>query len=608
VALLGAAVIAAPALAGGGTHTFTVTTLAGSGPGSLADAIEDADAGAHHRYAERARVVFAVAGEISLGATLPAITVPLEIDATTAPGYAEGAPVVAIAGGGTVSVGLEVGATAGGSRVLGLAIGGFGTGIVLAGSDSSVCSDFIGTDLTGTVAAPNGVGLEISGDDETIGGTRCCGGGGNLISGNEEYGIVNLGSHNHIAANLIGTDATGTAPLPNGAAGIRVGSTATATLIGGSGVAGPGNTIAFNRGPGVLVEPGATGTEIIANSIFANEGLGIEIPAGGGAPPSPELTGLLTGFAATEEGAVVKGTLAGEPESAYTLEFFAGETCAPSGQGRTFLGTFALTTDAAGEAAFETDPLAPLPAGTKFITATATGGASSSTSEFSACLGEPEPPEPELEPVRPTPPVLEPPIARASSFGVLAAAASGPEPINGATVTIEPKVGKVRVLLPGEKRFRPITELESVPIGSVVDATNGKARIASATAFETVQSAAFFGGLFKILQQEGKTLTTMRLLSGPQEACGSGGEAGSGATASAAGPSSNHLWGSGKGSFRTEGRNGSATVRGTIWFVADRCEGTFFRVNRGIVAVRDFTKQVTVAVRAGQTYLAEPPA
>ncbi|HEY5333593.1 MAG TPA: hypothetical protein VIJ21_08610, partial [Solirubrobacterales bacterium] len=414
---------------------------------------------------------------------------------------------------------------------------------------------------------------------------------------------------NHIAGNLIGTDATGAAPLPNGAAGIRVGSTATATLIGGSGDAGPGNTIAFNGGPGVLVEPGAAGTEIIANSIFANEGLGIEIPAGGGAPPSPELTGLLTGFAATEEGAVVKGTLAGEPETAYSLEFFAGETCAPSGQGRTFLGTFALTTDAAGEAAFETDPLAPLPAGTKFITATATGGASSSTSEFSACLGEPEPPEPgpEPKPVTPIPPVAEPAIARASTFGVLAAAASGPEPINGVSVTIEPKIGKVRVMLPGEKRFRPITELESIPIGSVVDATEGKARIASATAFETVQSAAFFGGLFKILQPEGRTLTTMRLLGGPPADCG-GGETGSGATASAAAPSANHLWGSGKGSFRTEGRNGSATVRGTIWFVADRCEGTFFRVNRGIVAVRDFTKQVTVAVRAGQTYLAEPPA
>jgi hypothetical protein len=594
-----AAFAATPAFAGG--HTYAVTTLAGSGHGSLADAIEDADA-QWGRHGERARIVFAVAGEISLDAPLPAITAPVDLDGTTAPGYAAGAPVVEIDGGGTVAVGLEVGAAAAGSRILGLGVGGFETGIVLAGSWSSLCLDSIGTDLAGTAAVPNGIGIEVLGDYETIGGERCCGGGtGNLISGNDQYGIVNLGSDNHIAGNRIGTDATGTVALPNGT-GIRVGATAAGTLIGGSGDAGPGNTIAFNRGPGVFVDPEATGTEIIANSIFQNEGLGIEIPAGGGAPASPELTGLLTGFAATEAGAVVAGTLVGDPESAYTLEFFAGEICDPSGQGRNFLGTFAVTTDAAGEASFETEPLAPLPEGTKFITATATGGASSSTSEFSACLGEPEAP---LPPIVPKPLVAAPLLERTADSPLLAA--PGPTPINGVTVTIEPKVGQVRVMLPGEKRFRPITELESIPIGSTVDTTAGKARIASATAFETVQSAAFFGGLFKILQGEGKTLTTMRLLSGPPGACGAG-ESGSEATASAAAPTSNHLWGSGKGSFRTEGRNGSATVRGTIWFVADRCEGTFFRVNRGVVAVRDFTTRTIRLLRAGQTFLAEPPA
>jgi hypothetical protein len=195
---------------------------------------------------------------------------------------------------------------------------------------------------------------------------------------------------------------------------------------------------------------------------------------------------------------------------------------------------------------------------------------------------------------------------------VLAAAANGIEPINGKTVTIEPKTGKVRVMLPGEKKFRPITELESIPLGSTVDATAGKARIASADAVEEVQSAAFFGGVFKVLQSAGKTLTTMRLQSGGFEPCGAGEtaarRAASRASASAAGRGggANHLWGSGKGSFRTEGQNGSATVRGTIWFVADRCEGTFFKVNRGVVAVRDFTDQTTRLLRAGQTFLAAP--
>jgi len=34
------------------------------------------------------------------------------------------------------------------------------------------------------------------------------------------------------------------------------------------------------------------------------------------------------------------------------------------------------------------------------------------------------------------------------------------------------------------------------------------------------------------------------------------------------------LWGRGKGRFRTRGRNGTATVRGTTWLTEDLCEGT----------------------------------
>ena len=51
------------------------------------------------------------------------------------------------------------------------------------------------------------------------------------------------------------------------------------------------------------------------------------------------------------------------------------------------------------------------------------------------------------------------------------------------------------------------------------------------------------------------------------------------------------LWGKGKGSFRTEGRRSSATVRGTWWLVEDRCDGTFTRVRQGTVDVRDFALQ-----------------
>jgi hypothetical protein len=64
------------------------------------------------------------------------------------------------------------------------------------------------------------------------------------------------------------------------------------------------------------------------------------------------------------------------------------------------------------------------------------------------------------------------------------------------------------------------------------------------------------------------------------------------------------LWGSGKGKFRTNGKYSAATVRGTIWLVEDRCEGTLTKVRRGTVQVRDFKRKKTVTVKAGHTYLA----
>ena len=64
------------------------------------------------------------------------------------------------------------------------------------------------------------------------------------------------------------------------------------------------------------------------------------------------------------------------------------------------------------------------------------------------------------------------------------------------------------------------------------------------------------------------------------------------------------LWGNGKGKFRTNGKYSAATVRGTIWLVQDRCDGTLTKVRRGTVAVRDFKRKKTVTVKAGHSYLA----
>ena len=48
-------------------------------------------------------------------------------------------------------------------------------------------------------------------------------------------------------------------------------------------------------------------------------------------------------------------------------------------------------------------------------------------------------------------------------------------------------------------------------------------------------------------------------------------------------------------------------MRGTVWEVIDRCDGTLTKVKRGRVVVRDFRLKKNVVVRAGKSYLAARP-
>jgi hypothetical protein len=58
--------------------------------------------------------------------------------------------------------------------------------------------------------------------------------------------------------------------------------------------------------------------------------------------------------------------------------------------------------------------------------------------------------------------------------------------------------------------------------------------------------------------------------------------------------------------FRTRGRHSAATVRGTVWLTANRCDRTLTHVPRRRVAVRDFRRRRTILLRAGKNYLARP--
>ena len=59
------------------------------------------------------------------------------------------------------------------------------------------------------------------------------------------------------------------------------------------------------------------------------------------------------------------------------------------------------------------------------------------------------------------------------------------------------------------------------------------------------------------------------------------------------------------GKFRTKGRYAAATTRGTVWSMADRCDGTLTSVSQGAVTVNDLVRHKNIVVRAGHNYLAK---
>src|SRR5205807_203595 len=88
------------------------------------------------------------------------------------------------------------------------------------------------------------------------------------------------------------------------------------------------------------------------------------------------------------------GTLNSLPNSTFVIEFFsvAAADSSGHGEGRTYLGSTSVTTDAAGNAAF-TAALTTGVAPGQFVSATATG-IDSSTSEFSVAFLATAPPPP----------------------------------------------------------------------------------------------------------------------------------------------------------------------------------------------------------------------
>lgn len=181
------------------------------------------------------------------------------------------------------------------------------------------------------------------------------------------------------------------------------------------------------------------------------------------------------------------------------------------------------------------------------------------------------------------------------------------EPVLGQSVDAGPRSGSVSVKVPGTSQYVALGGNAAIPTGSIVDARRGSVRLVTAVGNSGATQAASFGGaIFKVVQKPGAGgLTDLVLRGGNFAACRP--TTGSAKTVSAAGRHSTvrRLWGRDHhGRFRTHGRSAIATVRGTVWAMTDRCDGTLTTVKRGAVSVRDLRRHKTVLLHAHERYIA----
>ncbi|MBK8466695.1 MAG: hypothetical protein IPL32_12775 [Chloracidobacterium sp.] len=279
-----------------------------------------------------------------------------------------------------------------------------------AAVSNSIASNYIGTDITGTLDlgnTSNGVLITVGASSNNIGGLSAAAGTapGNVISGNNGDGVELLNvstTANLIRGNMIGTSSTG-AGLGNGGHGVFFNAGISNTL-GGTDVTGgicnnSCNIIGSNALDGVFALSG-TGNAIKSNFIRSNGGLGIDLGVDGVTAndtddPDPGANNLqnfpVITSAVSGDTPIITGTLNTTPNSTtgYRIDFFENTACDGSGngEGQIWLGSITTSnTDSLGNVTPFGFAPAALNAGNS-ITATATdGSAFGNTSEFSACF------------------------------------------------------------------------------------------------------------------------------------------------------------------------------------------------------------------------------
>ena len=159
-------------------------------------------------------------------------------------------------------------------------ISGNGNGVWMhnPGTDQNVIiGNYIGTDASGTAPIPNtsnGVGMMDGPQSNRVGGSTA--GERNIISGNGQDGVllsILAPIGNTVSGNYIGTNAAGTAALPNGMHGVQIVGGAAQNIIGGS-TPGERNVISGNQRYGIRISDLGTDGNIVTGNFIGVDSTG----------------------------------------------------------------------------------------------------------------------------------------------------------------------------------------------------------------------------------------------------------------------------------------------------------------------------------------------
>ena len=341
--------------------TYTVTNTNDSGAGSLRQAILDANANAGSD-----EIHFNISGSgvhtIVIASNLDVITQPVTIDGYTQSGATPNTKPVGQGLDTVLMIEIDCTAVIGGisgscmtfapgsdgSIIRGLVVNRSPAPAIIVGGGTGQAIEgcFIGTDPSGSVIHGNAVGIRTDDGTVVIGGVTPA--ARNLISGNGigvQCGPLGFGGSGHVVqGNLIGTDASGLAALPNGngiqlaygTVGALIGGTAPEerNVISGNSITGIGFASGGPAGVTATVQGNYIGTDVTGLAALGNgTGLAVNdggLTLGGSAPGAGNVISGNGGGMYLTYGAVLRGNRIG----------VAADGTTPLGNGSTGIDIF----------------------------------------------------------------------------------------------------------------------------------------------------------------------------------------------------------------------------------------------------------------------------